>query len=49
MLIGVAINDLAVRARTLSVMSGGRIATGADWKRVFAAADAIVDALAPRG
>jgi AcrR family transcriptional regulator len=47
MLLGVAINYLAVRARTLSVMSGVRIASDADWRRVFAAIDAIVDALAP--
>ena len=47
MLLGVAINYLAVRARTLSVMSGVRIASDTDWKRVFAAVDAIVDALAP--
>jgi len=47
MLIGVAINYLAVRARTLSVMSGVRIASEDDWRRVFAAIDAIVDALAP--
>jgi AcrR family transcriptional regulator len=49
MLIGVAINYLAVRARTLDVMSGVRIASDADWQRVFAAIDAIVDALAPGG
>ena len=49
MLLGVAINYLAVRARTLSVMSGVRIASDADWKRVFAAIDAIVDELAPAG
>ena len=46
MVIGVAINYLAVRARTLGVMSGVRIASDADWKRVLAAVDAIVDALA---
>jgi AcrR family transcriptional regulator len=49
MLLGVAINYLAVRARTIAVMSGVRIASDADWKRVFAAIDAIVDALAPAG
>jgi hypothetical protein len=49
MLIGVAINDLAVRGRTLSVMSSVGIASDADWKRVSAAIDAIVDALALRG
>ena len=49
MLLGVAINYLAVRARTLSVMSGVRIAGDADWKRVFAAVDAIVDTLAAAG
>jgi len=46
MLLGVAINYLAVRARTLTVMSGVRIASDADWNRVFAAIDSIVDALA---
>ena len=40
MLLGVAIKYLAVRARTISVMSGVRIASDADWKRVFAAVDA---------
>ena len=49
MLVGVAINYLAVRARTLKVMSGVGIASDADWRRVFAAINAIVDALAPGG
>jgi AcrR family transcriptional regulator len=49
MLLGVAINYLAVRARTIAVMSGVRIASDADWQRVFAAIDAMVDALAPGG
>ena len=46
MLLGVAMNYLAVRARTIKVMSGVKIANDSDWKRVFAATDAIVDALA---
>jgi AcrR family transcriptional regulator len=49
MLLGVAINYLAVRARTLNVMSGVRIASDADWKRMFAAIDAILDALVRGG
>ena len=47
MLLGVAINYLAVRARTIQVMSGVRIRTDRDWRRIFAATDSIVDALAP--
>lgn len=44
MLIGVAFNYLAARAVTTTVMSGVRIASDADWRRLFAAADALVDA-----
>jgi len=45
MLIGVALNYLAVRARTIRVMSGVNIATDDDWERLFAAIDAVIDAL----
>jgi len=49
MLLGVAINYLAVRARTLQTMSGVAIRTDDDWQRVLAAVDSIVDAVcAPR-
>jgi AcrR family transcriptional regulator len=43
MILGVALNDLAVRARTIRVMSGVPIKTDQDWERVFAAADAVID------
>jgi AcrR family transcriptional regulator len=45
MLIGVAINYLAVRAKRIRVMSGVPIQTDADWERIFAAVDGIVDAV----
>ena len=45
MLIGVALNYLAVRARTIRVMSGVNIATDDDWERLFAAIDAVINAL----
>src|SRR5271166_4033652 len=47
MLLGVAINYLAVRARTIRVMSGVKIRTDRDWRRIFAAIDSIIDGLAP--
>ena len=37
MLLGVAVNYLAVRARTIRVMSGVKITSDADWERMFAA------------
>lgn len=43
MLLGVAINYLAVRARTIRVMSGVKIKTDRDWERVFAAIDLLID------
>ena len=49
MLIGVAINYLAVRAKKIRVMSGVAIRSDADWERILAAADAIVDAVVRRG
>ena len=48
MLIGVAINYLAVRAKEIRVMSGVAIHTDADWERIFAAVDGIVDAVMRR-
>jgi len=45
-LIGVAFNYLAVRAGATPVMGGVGIASDADWERLFAAADALIDAVA---
>jgi len=45
MLFGVAINYLAVRAEKIRVMSGVAIQSDADWERILAAVDAIVDAV----
>ena len=47
MLLGVAINYLAVRARNLRVISGVKIKTDRDRRRIFAAIDSIVDGLPP--
>ncbi|MGO9770191.1 MAG: TetR/AcrR family transcriptional regulator [Roseiarcus sp.] len=43
MLIGVAINYLAVRARAIRVMGGVKIRSEADWERILAAVDALID------
>ena len=43
MLLGVAINYLAVRARKIRVMSGVKIKTDRDWERIFAAMDSLID------
>jgi AcrR family transcriptional regulator len=43
MLLGVAVNYLAVRARTIRVMSGVGIRTDGDWERIFAAIDSVID------
>jgi AcrR family transcriptional regulator len=43
MLLGVAVNYLAVRARTIRVMSGVKIRSDSDWERIFAAIDALID------
>jgi AcrR family transcriptional regulator len=48
MLLGVAINYLAVRARTVSVMSGVSIGEDQDWARIYSAIDSIVTALTER-
>jgi AcrR family transcriptional regulator len=45
MILGAALNYLAVRARTIRVMSGVPIKTDQDWDRICAAADALIDAL----
>ncbi len=45
MLLGVAVNYLAVRARTLRVMGGVKIKTDGDWKRIFAAIDTLIDGI----
>lgn len=45
MLLGVAINYLAVRARTVGEMSGVAIRTEGDWERVLGAVDCVVDAV----
>jgi hypothetical protein len=45
MLLGVAVNYLAVRARTVRVMSGVKIKSDRDWERVFSALDAIIDGI----
>ena len=45
MLLGVAVNYLAVRARTVRVMSGVRIKSDNDWERIFMALDAIIDSV----
>jgi AcrR family transcriptional regulator len=48
-LIGVALNYLTVRARRIRVMGGVPIASDADWERLFAAVDSLIDAaLRPR-
>ncbi len=49
MLLGVAINYLAVRARTIRVMSGVKIKTDRDWERIFAAIDSLIDGVLRAG
>jgi AcrR family transcriptional regulator len=48
MLLGVAVNYLAVRARKIRVMSGVPIKTEKDWERILAAIDGLIDGV-PRG
>jgi AcrR family transcriptional regulator len=43
MILGVAVNYLAVRARTIRVMSGVQVQTDEDWERIYAALDAVID------
>lgn len=47
MLLGVAMNYLAVRARDVKVMSGVAIGAAADWERIFAAVDTLIDGVLP--
>ncbi len=42
MLLGVAVNYLAVRGRDVQVMSGVKIKTDDDWERLFAALDQLI-------
>jgi len=43
MILGVAINYLAVRGRKIRVMSGIPIKTDKDWERILAAVDGLID------
>jgi AcrR family transcriptional regulator len=43
MLLGGAVNYLAVRARTIRVMSGVGVRTDADWERILAAVGSVID------
>ena len=47
MLLGAAINYLAARSRNVRGMSGVGIGTDADWDRILAAVDQIVDRIFP--
>jgi AcrR family transcriptional regulator len=49
MLLGVAVNYLAVRARDVKVMSGVRIGAADDWERIFAAMDMLIAGVLPPG
>ena len=49
MLLGVAVNYLAVRARSIRVMSGVKIKSDADWERLFAAIDQLINGVMRRG
>ena len=49
MLIGVAINYLAVRARKIRVMSGVAIKTDRDWERIHSAIDKVIDGVFGEG
>jgi AcrR family transcriptional regulator len=48
MLLGVAVNYLAARARKIRVMSGVPIKTDDDWERLLKATDTIIDAVLPK-
>lgn len=43
LLIGVAMNYLAIRARKIRVMSGVSVKTDEDWERIFSASDTLID------
>jgi len=45
MVLGVAVNYLAVRARTIDRMSGVNIGEDAGWERIFAAIDSVIEAM----
>jgi len=47
MLLAIAMNYLAVRARSIRVMAGVPIRTDKDWQRIFAAIDTLVDGVLP--
>ena len=47
MLLGVAINYLALRGRNIRVMAGVAIRTGRDWQRILAAVDVLIDGVLP--
>ena len=47
MLLGVAVNYLAVRARDVKVMSGVPIGAADEWERIFAAMDALIAGVLP--
>jgi AcrR family transcriptional regulator len=47
MLLGIAINYLAVRARNIRVMAGVPIRTDKDWQRIFAAVGTLIDGVLP--
>ena len=49
MLLGVALNYLAVRARDVKVMSGVPLGAAADWERIFAAMDTLIAGVLPPG
>ncbi len=48
MLLGVAVNYLAVRARDVKVMSGVPIGAADEWERIFAAMDTLLAGVLPR-
>jgi AcrR family transcriptional regulator len=48
MILGVALNYLCVRARTIRVMSGVPVKTDRDWERICAAVDAVIEAVLRR-
>ncbi len=47
MLLGVALNYLAARARDVKVMSGVAIGEATDWERIFAAIDTLIAGVLP--
>jgi AcrR family transcriptional regulator len=49
LLLGVAINYLATRARKIKVMSGVPIKSDGDWDSIMAGVDAVIDALLAKG